>query len=183
MNKARKDRKRRRLYDLQKGKCYYCGCRMRILQRRGTPPKDMATFEHLDSKLNPERGQHPGERRVVLACFACNQERGTEEVAALPLAEKHRRSGRSQFPANRAMAIALGAALGLSACVTTEEKVVHVPVEFPCPSIPPPEIPALPERPDDLRDLEPERYIIESLWGGIETRQGEYREKWEGCEK
>ena len=44
---------------------------------------DLATREHLDSKLSGARGKHKGELRIVLACNRCNHARGAEEVAKL----------------------------------------------------------------------------------------------------
>lgn len=45
-----------------------------------TQPDDLATIEHLDSKLSGERGSHKGERRQVIACRRCNWERGNAEL-------------------------------------------------------------------------------------------------------
>ena len=56
-----------------------------------------ATLDHLRSKLNSLRQQPcDGKKRIVLACYKCNQRRCREEQAALPIEELHRRSGR--FP-------------------------------------------------------------------------------------
>ena len=76
----------------QKGRCHYCKCRMRNdwknftwvddqghrRIRKGVKiPPNMATIEHLDSRMNPERGKAPlGKRRRVAACYECNQLRG-----------------------------------------------------------------------------------------------------------
>ena len=54
--------------------------------------------------------------------------------------------------------------------------------EITCPSEPPPEIPPLPPRPGDLRGLEPDRYRIEGIWDGIQTRQAAYRQAWVNCQ-
>lgn len=88
-------RKKQRLYRKQKGKCFWCDDPM-LLARwdpfRGKPPDDLATFEHLDTKASPLRGafQHKKEKRVVLACYDCNNKRGsgwTDET------RKHLQSG------------------------------------------------------------------------------------------
>ena len=55
--------------------------------------------------------------------------------------------------------------------------VVH---ELRCPTEPPPEIPELPPRPNDLRDLEADRYRIEGLWNGVQIEQDEYSGVWHG---
>lgn len=53
-----------------------------------------ATIDHVHSRLSAERGKCD-DVNTVLACFVCNQRRGREEEAALPVEELHRRSGRS----------------------------------------------------------------------------------------
>lgn len=45
----------------------------------GKVPDDAATVDHLDSRLNPERGKHKGELRHVMACSKCNQRRARQE--------------------------------------------------------------------------------------------------------
>lgn len=70
----------------QGGKCWWCGKAINIIADL-TPgyriKPDDATLEHLDSRLNPMRGQVEGQRRVV-ACSQCNQARGAAELKALP---------------------------------------------------------------------------------------------------
>ena len=85
MDSLAKHRKRLRLYREQSGRCHWCEQSM-LLGRRYNPrygeeslPK-LATFEHLDSKLSLDRGMRPGERRVVLACYRCNHNRGRKDV-------------------------------------------------------------------------------------------------------
>lgn len=98
MSTTYKRRQRDRLFKRQRGRCCWCRQPMRRTwnHRDGqTTPPDLATIEHLDSRLSPERGQHPGERRHRLACAKCNHQRGVDEVNQLSLDEKHRRSGRS----------------------------------------------------------------------------------------
>ena len=78
-------RQRKRMYIEQGGKCYYCGQMMYFyeLKRGETAPDDMATIEHLDSRLSGERGNHQGEFRRVMACLKCNNARGKEEEVSL----------------------------------------------------------------------------------------------------
>lgn len=86
-------RKRVWLWHRQRGACYWCHRSIVIINKYlKYPPDNLATFEHLDSRLSPERGRHPGERRVVLACLRCNNERAHAEERALPLAELQRRA-------------------------------------------------------------------------------------------
>lgn len=95
-NKAKK-RQRDLLFKRQKGLCCWCRRPMRKswTHKQGVPvPDDLATIEHLDSRLNPERGQHPGERRHRLACAKCNHQRGAEEDKRLSLDERRQLSGR-----------------------------------------------------------------------------------------
>lgn len=77
---ARKARKKQRLFLRQNGRCHWCKGRMVLTLRVHIkhPEPRLATFEHLDDRFSPERGQHNGERRVVLACLECNQRRGRE---------------------------------------------------------------------------------------------------------
>ena len=73
---------RDRLYERQKGKCCWCGRQMlkRWIQVDGLPvPDDLATLEHLDSKMSPDRGYRQGEIRHAVACRACNLQRGAAE--------------------------------------------------------------------------------------------------------
>lgn len=58
------------------------------------PPDNMATFEHLDDRFSEDRGKHPNEFRVVLACLKCNNARGREREAARLIDELRARSGR-----------------------------------------------------------------------------------------
>jgi hypothetical protein len=48
--------------------------------RHGAAFPEMATIDHLDSRLSSDRRQHhDGQPRTVLACYACNQRRSVEE--------------------------------------------------------------------------------------------------------
>jgi hypothetical protein len=73
--------KKIRLYNSQQGLCHYCKNDMllvppkfakRVFELRPAL-KNFCTFEHLDDRWSSERGKHPGETRVVLACNECNQ--------------------------------------------------------------------------------------------------------------
>jgi hypothetical protein len=94
----RRKLKKIKIYKFQDGKCHYCGAVMVLgfpKPRKGhSHGKRLATFEHLDSRLSPERGAHAGEIRVVLACSDCNQKQNDIEVSRLPIEELWRRSGR-----------------------------------------------------------------------------------------
>lgn len=69
-------RKRLRLYEFQGGKCFWCNGEMILVKGHIEPqPANLATLEHLDDRLDPARGSFVGERRVVLACYRCNQKR------------------------------------------------------------------------------------------------------------
>ena len=84
-------------------KCNWCKKDTILLMRapsqiRGVgkvrPREDEATIDHLFSRYNPDR-QTPNlknEKRLVLACWQCNQNRGKEESAAQPIEELHKRS-------------------------------------------------------------------------------------------
>lgn len=80
----RQRQQKRGLYRRQKGLCYYCQRFMRLMKwgrEYGACPHDLATIEHLDSRYSPERGQHAGEFRKVLACWKCNNDKNREEQA------------------------------------------------------------------------------------------------------
>ncbi len=85
---ASKRRKRERLWIKQKGKCWWCKKKkmtvnpVYYMPNSGKNiPKNLATFEHLDSRLSENRGhQRAGEERIVLACYHCNWARGNAEV-------------------------------------------------------------------------------------------------------
>lgn len=90
-------RQREWLYQLQGGRCYWCGVFMTLPayppERHRRPPPNEATIDHLDSKYSPERGRHFGEYRHVAACWDCNGRRNTAEQATVPRDEHWRRSG------------------------------------------------------------------------------------------
>jgi len=97
---SRNQKKRKRLFASQDGKCYWCDCQMILVEKTGNRKEffdDEATLEHLDSRLSNQRGKSSG-RRVVLACRLCNHKRGVEEESLLPIEELHRRSSKSKRP-------------------------------------------------------------------------------------
>ncbi len=81
------------LDERQGGECYWCGCKMidpSIIYLK-KQPNNLATLEHLDSRLSGQRGKRSGVRRVV-ACRLCNNKRGAREETQLPINELWRRS-------------------------------------------------------------------------------------------
>ena len=76
----------------------------------------------------------------------------------------------------------LAALGGLTGCQTMAPAPAIERVTERCPVEPPPEIPALPERPDDLRELAPDRVRIEGIHASIAIRQAAYLLAWEDCE-
>lgn len=83
------DSRRRRILWARDPHCHWCGrltayaTPLLSVGVRVPPPNDLATVDHLDSRLSGRRGQTPGER-TVLACYACNQNRGAAECRAYP---------------------------------------------------------------------------------------------------
>lgn len=77
--------------------CYWCGRLTQLVTReRGQrPPADMATIDHLRPRSDPTRREipRPGEKRLVNACYECNNRRDKEMTAALPIEELRERSG------------------------------------------------------------------------------------------
>lgn len=96
-DRAHLRRQREVLYQLQGGRCYWCGVFMTLPvyppEPGRRPPPNEATIDHLDSRYSPERGRHAGEYRRVAACVDCNGRRAAAEQAALPREEQWRRSG------------------------------------------------------------------------------------------
>jgi 5-methylcytosine-specific restriction endonuclease McrA len=97
VNTPRLRKRRERLWK-QDPRCFYCG-RVTVLKQCGrheTEPDNLATLEHLRSRLDAGR-QEPNDgkaTRTVLACRKCNNAKADVEVAALSAEELHRRSGR-----------------------------------------------------------------------------------------
>ena len=70
-------KRRQELFTQQGGRCYWCGCQMRLPAKGQVNPlpEDMATLDHLDTKRCAGRAANQSERYVV-ACFRCNNTRG-----------------------------------------------------------------------------------------------------------
>jgi hypothetical protein len=113
---SRYKRQRRRMWELDP-RCHWCGTETvlpeqlpddhwrverktvakgsQLLRQLKRPPANLATIDHLRSRYDSTR-QEPaqeGERRRVLACYACNNRRNTEEQATLPREELWKRAG------------------------------------------------------------------------------------------
>jgi hypothetical protein len=77
-------RHRRRLKKLfaEDPRCHWCGQKTiwaeSIRKASGRMPPNIATFEHLDSRFDPDRGTYEGVERTVLACYKCNHDRGRQ---------------------------------------------------------------------------------------------------------
>jgi hypothetical protein len=99
MGKNAKFREQRlRLYRAQDGKCHWCHKEMIWLDKFPNKsrqiPDNACTTDHLDDRLDPNRGKFGGQIRRVAACKKCNEYRSNERCKNLPLWELHRRSGR-----------------------------------------------------------------------------------------
>ena len=56
---------------------------------KGVQPDNMATIEHVYSRLNPQRYVYtPGEKRHILSCYKCNHTKGREETM-ITFRERH----------------------------------------------------------------------------------------------
>ena len=83
---------RARRFDLwvaQRGLCWWCKCPTVLppyepKRAKGSVKPNEATLDHLYSRLHPLREVKTGDRRYVMACWACNQRRGQEEHTAYP---------------------------------------------------------------------------------------------------
>lgn len=78
-------------------RCHWCECPTIIMpqvskMKKGKPPENAATIDHLRSRYHPGR-QEPanGEKRLVLSCWRCNQERNRQEEIQLGNEELTRR--------------------------------------------------------------------------------------------
>lgn len=106
MDHKRKKRRKHKQYLRQKGKCYWCGRKMRLWRKHknsSQQPDDLATFEHLDDRSSEWRGKLPGLIRVVLACYRCNQTRGQQIQAEVDKEVLWERSG--SYPMGHPLAI------------------------------------------------------------------------------
>src|ERR1700747_791148 len=79
---------RLRHYIKQDGKCYWCGCKMRMGWDGsivGKLKKNHATIDHIHQRNDPKRQieRNNGFVRKVLACYRCNQRRQREFEADL----------------------------------------------------------------------------------------------------
>lgn len=88
MATSHRRRQRALMWKLQGGRCFWCD-RLTVLPpvgegRRKFIPDNEATIDHLDSRLSPERGRHPGKYRRVMACLLCNNRRREWNVRLLP---------------------------------------------------------------------------------------------------
>lgn len=94
-----RQRKRKALFEEQGGLCYWCDVTM-LLPTDGMhinhPPKNLATLDHLRDRFHPGRREpaQNNERRIVLACWGCNNQRGRESQQQQPIEELRRRSMR-----------------------------------------------------------------------------------------
>lgn len=81
-------RLRKRLYETQKGLCFWCGLSMVLIENAPSkvknPPDNMCTIEHLESRWHPERGNFNGSFRKVAACLKCNNDRDAKQLATIP---------------------------------------------------------------------------------------------------
>ena len=78
--------------------CFWCRRSLSIygILLSGQPhPEDMATLDHLRSRLNPERRNgldYPGQIQIVLSCPGCNKARSDKEQEKLGIDELRRRA-------------------------------------------------------------------------------------------
>lgn len=84
----------------------------------------------------------------------------------------------SRFLLCGGMALILSGCFGLGAPQTTT-----LVDNITCPAEPPPEIPELPDRADDLRLMPANRERIDGIWAGVVVRQDAYRETHSECPK
>lgn len=77
--------------------CYYCG-KYTVLSTHKKHAKEvpnLATLEHLRTRFDANRSEpnYTNERRIVLACKKCNQEKAREKELEVGIEELRRRSG------------------------------------------------------------------------------------------
>ena len=92
----RMKRRKKRLWEENEGRCYWCGVQT-ILGNRGggRSPKQYATIDHLRSRYHPARCEpvfNAPEPRTVLSCYARNNKRAKIEQQHMPIQELWRRS-------------------------------------------------------------------------------------------
>lgn len=81
--------RRQKLFNKQRGKCYWCGKQMRMGEVRdgGRAPHDLCTIDHVHPRWSPQR--KPGEAApVVGACFQCNNARSRIDNWTFGIAKK-----------------------------------------------------------------------------------------------
>lgn len=98
-----------RLYERQNGECYYCREKMLSptvwracfsAKMKGKDiPCNLCTLEHLDDRLEAQRGMIKGERTVA-ACRKCNFLVGKARYDMLPIEEQRKRAGRAPLEAS-----------------------------------------------------------------------------------
>ena len=81
---AKRDRKADllyRAYKVARGRCHWCDCQTRIALHHGGERADsnLATLDHV---IPRSKGGSNARSNLVLACFACNVERGDTEYHA-----------------------------------------------------------------------------------------------------
>lgn len=91
-----KKKRRAKLFREQSGLCHWCRQPMRMLHvEGGDQPPDLCTLDHLRDRFDPARRQPAnGEKRLVAACFKCNNDRGAKRQAEISKRTLRRRSGR-----------------------------------------------------------------------------------------
>lgn len=98
---------RRYLYRKQKGRCYWCDKKMQHIFRipSGYRHPLLCTIDHLDSRLNPDRGKFGNHKqwRRVAACQKCNHEHARFEELSLSKEELNRRSKRHPNGKNQSL--------------------------------------------------------------------------------
>ena len=96
------DRKRRRLFKLWEvqGKlCHWCKQPTVLIFRPNGDMKtiarrdDEATIDHLNTRYGERYQVKDGEEVLVMACNKCNNQRGQEKTASIPVEELRRRAG------------------------------------------------------------------------------------------
>lgn len=70
-------KQRQKLFILQEGRCFWCDCQMVQSWEHATeksPPDNLATLEHLDSRNSGRRGKFVDSKQIrhVVACHKCN---------------------------------------------------------------------------------------------------------------
>ena len=75
--------------------CHWCGRPLQLIERNGGVARgDAATIDHVYSRLHPDRVTPcHNEKRRVLACYKCNNERSREETKITYLKRQQEKSG------------------------------------------------------------------------------------------